>query len=602
MRYHRSTIRPMRGLRALSAMLRACGLWILLAVPMAGPAASCAFHFGDLPEASLSQQIAASASLIAARPAAENPFRFQATRLLRGAASGTGPPHLVDSATRRRLNAAPDNAVLFSRHPDGTWTRLLLLDQTTWPVVSHMIAQADRWAGPGGQVARRDYAAGLVAHSDERLVRIGLRELDTLDYRTLRGGRYAVSPARLIAGIFELQEQPYAPIRILLLGIVGGAAAEAQVAHQLDRRIGSGLSTNLGAWATAAFEMRGADALAELERDLGERALSRDQTDEIVRALAVQSASGDPAFRGSARLALVRFVGRYPDAAFLDRAQAVVTAVFTGAMSDMKSGAPTAAAMVAFVFAFLYGAIHTLGPGHGKTVVISYFVGSGGTFGRGVRMGTQIAITHVLSAIVIVFLLDLAVRQTTGNAPSDYRMIRLVSYAAIALIGGVMLFRALRALVEYRGHRHTHSGGCASCAAAAVRADRGAGWLATAIGVVPCTGALIVMLYGLANDLVGPAIVMVIAISLGMSMAMAALGLAAIWGHNRMAGRWGTDAAQRMRFTIGARLVGATAVFAIGATLFSLTLSNPLPATGALAYGVGAVDTRTAQAVRLPGQ
>jgi ABC-type nickel/cobalt efflux system permease component RcnA len=139
-----------------------------------------------------------------------------------------------------------------------------------------------------------------------------------------------------------------------------------------------------------------------------------------------------------------------------------------------------------------------------------------------------------------------------------------------------MLWRAFRSLSAFRRHDHAHpvgSHGCASCEALTRKTGGRSGWLAAAIGIVPCTGALLVMLYGLANDLVGPAIVMVIAISLGMAVAMAALGIAAIWGHNRAAARWNMNAIQQTRFTIGAQFAGATAVTVIGTLLFTLTLS-----------------------------
>ncbi len=291
------------------------------------------------------------------------------------------------------------------------------------------------------------------------------------------------------------------------------------------------------------------------------------------------------------------------DLSLFARTQAQVANVFTGAMTDMKAGASTASALFAVLIAFLYGAVHTLGPGHGKAIVISYFVGSGGSLRRGLMMGTQIAVTHVLSAIVVVFLLDFAVRQATGNAPSDYRLIRLASYAAISVIGAVMLWRAVSALREFRRHdHHHHSGGCASCDAAAKRAESGSGWLAAAIGVVPCTGALMVMLYGLANDLVGPAIVMVIAISVGMALAMAAIGVAAIWGHNWAAARWASNATQKVKFAIGARLAGATVVLLIGAFLFSLTLSNQAAMTGASSYSQVEMATQTAQVSHSAGE
>jgi len=602
--------------------VHACLLIVLLSVIPSGMALACAFHFTDLPEAPLSRQVVESYSLIAARPDPTNPFSFVVSKVLHGAAAVNGPPHLVDSTTRRRLKAAPGDAVLFSRNADGTWTRLLLLDATTRPVVAHMLAEAGRWSAPGGAAARRDFAASLLAHTDLRLHHIALRELDSLDYGTLRAGTYDVPTGQLIAGIADLQGQAFAPIRIQLLGLTGGARAEAEVARQLQWRFETGLAPGLGAWTTAALELQGTGAIAELERMLSERyrPLPRAQIDEVVQALAVQSAAGDPEGRSAARAALLLFVNRYPNASFFARGQALVSSVFVGAMSVIKSGASTSSVLFAVLVSFLYGALHTLGPGHGKAVVISYFAGAGGSVRRGLKMGAQIAVTHVLSAIVIVVLLDFAVRQATGNAPSDYRLIRLASYAAITTIGAFMLWRAVQAVIDYKSHNHApvhadhhrhdhghhhhhrHSSGCASCEAAAKQVGKGAGWLATAVGVVPCTGALMVMLYGLANDLVGPAVIMVIAISTGMAAAMAAIGLAAIWGHNLAAARWGSNEAQRMRFTLGAQLAGATAVLLIGAGLFALTVSAPVSLAGTSTYSQNSKASMPAQAIGIARQ
>jgi ABC-type nickel/cobalt efflux system permease component RcnA len=172
------------------------------------------------------------------------------------------------------------------------------------------------------------------------------------------------------------------------------------------------------------------------------------------------------------------------------------------------------------------------------------------------------------------------VRQTTGAAPSDYRLIRLGSYGAVIAIGAVMLWRAIAAIRASRsssdgadsGHRHhdhAHSG-CATCAAE----RRGGGFLAAAVGAVPCTGALIAMLFGLANDLVPPAILMVAAISAGMAVAMAAIGVAAILGRQWMETRIGTNEGRRLNFELGARVVGAACVLLIGSMLFGFTYSQ----------------------------
>ena len=282
------------------------------------------------------------------------------------------------------------------------------------------------------------------------------------------------------------------------------------------------------------------------------------------------------------------------DLSWFAAAQARITDLFTTAMTNMERGRSAGTVALAVLIAFAYGALHTLGPGHGKAVVISYFVGAGGSLRRGVVMGARIAAMHVLSAVVVVFLLDFAVRQATGAAPSDYRLIRLGSYALIVAIGAVMLWRALAALRAQRaapaaggGVHHHHDGhhhhddhahaGCAACAASE-RAARGGGWIAAAVGMVPCTGALIVMLFGIANDLVMPAILMVVAISAGMALAMSAIGVAAILGRNWAESRVAASPQMRLRFETGARIAGAACVLLVGAALFTASvLQAPTP-------------------------
>ncbi|MEE4189063.1 MAG: DUF3299 domain-containing protein, partial [Roseobacter sp.] len=148
----------------------------------------------------------------------------------------------------------------------------------------------------------------------------------------------------------------------------------------------------------------------------------------------VSSLAGDMTASSAARVDLPAFV----------RIQLWINALFTSGMTAIGDGGSTAAMLTALLLSFAYGALHTLGPGHGKAVVVSYFAGTGGSVRRGVVMGLRIAVFHVLSAIVVVFLFDFALRQTTGAAPADYRVIRLGSYALIVLIGAVMLWQALQ--------------------------------------------------------------------------------------------------------------------------------------------------------------
>lgn len=276
------------------------------------------------------------------------------------------------------------------------------------------------------------------------------------------------------------------------------------------------------------------------------------------------------------------------------RAQIWINNLFTSAMRSIEDGRSFGAAGFALMVAFLYGALHTLGPGHGKAVVVSYFIGEGGSLRRGILMGSRIAVFHVVSAVAVVFLLDLAVRQTTGAAPSDYRLIRLGSYGLIVFIGATMVWQAAKAFVHQRRHHahgHDTHKGCAACSAASASSNRSGAWIALAVGAVPCTGALIVMLFGLANDLLVPAILMVIAISAGMAVAMSMIGMAAIWGRAALERRAGTNPGRKARFEAGIRLAGAGFVLLLGLALFLTSWSRPT-GTGPVETGVTLAETR----------
>src|SRR5918992_1012099 len=113
-------------------------------------------------------------------------------------------------------------------------------------------------------------------------------------------------------------------------------------------------------------------------------------------------------------------------------------------MRAIRDGETSLPLLIALGLAFTYGVVHALGPGHGKLVVVSYFLSREAQIGRGLWMGLQIATFHVISALVVVMLADLLLRQAFGGAPAEVPGVRLASYGLIALIGAWMLVQAFR--------------------------------------------------------------------------------------------------------------------------------------------------------------
>nr|WP_321257924.1 DUF3299 domain-containing protein [uncultured Pseudodesulfovibrio sp.] len=262
-----------------------------------------------------------------------------------------------------------------------------------------------------------------------------------------------------------------------------------------------------------------------------------------------------------------------------ERIQTRVTILFTKAMTAIRDGDSSGPVLFGLLLAFAYGALHTLGPGHGKAVVISYFVGHGGSLGRGIRMGGLIAVCHVLSAVVVVGLASFTIRQLTGHAPADYRVVRLASYAAIGAIGTYMLWCSIRdAWPKKRTvnlqplQMHEHHCGCSACSSIPAQNDTPMGWLAVAAGSVPCTGAILVLLFGLSHNLLIPAILMVAMMSLGMAIAMSGIGVLAIVGRDYAERKVVTNDIMRKRFNHVLRIGAAAVVFLVGFGFFVLTL------------------------------
>ena len=261
-------------------------------------------------------------------------------------------------------------------------------------------------------------------------------------------------------------------------------------------------------------------------------------------------------------------------------------------MNAIERGENLGAFLLALAVAFAYGAVHALGPGHGKFVVVSYFLGREARIMRGVVMAVQIAIVHVIAAIVIVWLADLVLRGGFGLGLSDVPGVRAASFLIIVGIGIYMLYQAVRASLRARAHRthghehshhhghdHEHSHGHHHhhdhSRSHGSKAEGGI--LALAAGMVPCPGAVLIMLYAVANDMIYPGSLLVAAMSLGIGSSICVLGVGAILARQaamRVMERSGGSGTNALRH--GMNYAGAALVTLVGLVSFIAFLNTPL--------------------------
>src|SRR5580658_4190460 len=107
--------------------------------------------------------------------------------------------------------------------------------------------------------------------------------------------------------------------------------------------------------------------------------------------------------------------------------------------------------VAAIGIAFVLGAAHALTPGHGKTIVAAYLVGSRGTLKHAAFLGAMVTFTHTVSVFLLglatLFLFQYVVPQKVTQ------VLGAISGLSIVAIGGWMLYKRLRR----PGHTHSHS-------------------------------------------------------------------------------------------------------------------------------------------------
>jgi len=258
------------------------------------------------------------------------------------------------------------------------------------------------------------------------------------------------------------------------------------------------------------------------------------------------------------------------------RRQAELHRELAQVVRDIKAGGGLAAAGLLLAVSFLYGVLHAAGPGHGKVVISSYLLTHDSRLRTAFLVSFTSALVQALSAILLVLLFALLLDLPRLEVTSRVRLLELASYALIVLLGLWMLYGALTG----RGCGHHHGPG--------ERRDRDlrgpTGWagrlgrapvMVLAVGVRPCSGAVIVLLFTLANDLLPVGVAATLAMAAGTGLAVSLLGIASVYGNRLtlLVGRRSEAWAGRLRG--GLSLAGALFITAVGAILFAVTYGQP---------------------------
>ncbi len=241
------------------------------------------------------------------------------------------------------------------------------------------------------------------------------------------------------------------------------------------------------------------------------------------------------------------------------------------------------------LMSFLYGVLHAAGPGHGKAVLTTYLLTHPHRLRRAVTMGSLASFLQGVTALLLVYgLIGLA-----GWLPRETETATLwagrMSFVLLAIVGLYVLARAVVAVAgdihrwrhadnhNHQDHAHGEHCGCRHLPSAAEidtpgsrRVDAG---VILAIGLRPCSGAVLVLILASVMDLVWHGALAVLAMSIGTAMTIVTLAVFATkareWTSNLVAHRsplWGLAGG-------GVGMLGGIALLLLGLLLLNTSFT-----------------------------
>ena len=285
---------------------------------------------------------------------------------------------------------------------------------------------------------------------------------------------------------------------------------------------------------------------------------------------------------------------------------------------------------------FAYGIFHAVGPGHGKSVVTSYLLVTRQTVQRGILISFAAGLAQALTAIAVVTGVAIILKATAIGMTQTTDWFLIFSYALVTAVGAWLLWSKLTSRGHHHHHSHAshfgsrnhdahdghmddraaqghhhahifprHAHDSDQHAAGIVKAEIAAGteaacghshapdprllskpltlaraWAAIlAVGIRPCTGAIIVLVFSLSQGLLVAGIASVLVMALGTSITVSSLAILTVSAKNVALRFVKADSAVTERVVHVLEICVAVFVMLLGLTLLGGALYGGLPGT-----------------------
>jgi len=219
--------------------------------------------------------------------------------------------------------------------------------------------------------------------------------------------------------------------------------------------------------------------------------------------------------------------------------------IYGSLTADLSAFAATrswAALAAVLPLGVVFGAVHALTPGHGKTVLASYLVGSRLAAVRGLAVAGVLALTHVSSAVILALAASSLVTRTlggVGRAP----LLENLARGLLATIGVWLLWRA------WKGRGHPHGEGL---------------MVGVVAGLVPCPLTLFAMVVALGRGVPEAGLTFAAAMMLGVGLTLAGVALLVVLARDWVVSLTARYGASVERLSRGLDALAGTLLLGIG--------------------------------------
>jgi nickel/cobalt transporter (NicO) family protein len=273
----------------------------------------------------------------------------------------------------------------------------------------------------------------------------------------------------------------------------------------------------------------------------------------------------------------------------LDQQQNFYSAL-RGAIFALKSASPWSAAWSLISLSFFYGVFHAAGPGHGKAIISTWVLATENELRRGLVIAALSAFFQALTAIVVVSGLLLLVDSASRMVRDVAGFLESASYLMIAGMGAYLLWstmakrRAVAAVAQgpfeivnpYHHNAHGPDEACdcghAHTPAIADLKEPVTWWkaitLAFAVGLRPCTGALLVLIFSYSAGLYWAGVMSTLAMGFGVFVTTAAMASLAVYGKTTALRVSGFDSHRTALVLRFAKILCGLIILILGAMLF----------------------------------